>query len=328
MRTTKTVSKALTACAAISLSLGLGMGAANAIPPGGASSNSPDTSSTVSPHVRPGGVINFTLKGFPANTEVSIKIDNGDTCPADAPHGACVVHKQTTNSEGKLNGSFILPSVSDGEHTLRFLATGERVDGQGRKLGTRPYTNQSPTFSVGESDNGSGNNNGSSNNGSNRGSSNNGGSSKGGSDSSSHNNAGSDGSGNNGSEDNGGNSAQDGSSSEQETVYLDADGNPISKEEYDRLNAEADEGGNKDSSDQKNDQNANKGEQKKTASASASSSAKSSASASSSAKTQADSHKTSNTTVTYGQEFPWLGVSVLGVAIIGAIAVLIIRKRP
>ncbi|VEJ29681.1 Uncharacterised protein [Rothia dentocariosa] len=154
MRTTKTVSKALTACAAISLSLGLGMGAANAIPPGGASSNSPDTSSTVSPHVRPGGVINFTLKGFPANTEVSIKIDNGDTCPADAPHGACVVHKQTTNSEGKLNGSFILPSVSDGEHTLRFLATGERVDGQGRKLGTRPYTNQSPTFSVGESDNG------------------------------------------------------------------------------------------------------------------------------------------------------------------------------
>ena len=134
--------------------------------------------------------------------------------------------------------------------------------------------------------------------------------------------------GNNGSEGNGGNSAQNGGSSEQETVYLDADGNPISKEEYDRLNAEADEGGNKDSSDQKNDQNTNKGEQKKTASPSASSSAKSSASASSSAKTQADSHKTSNTTVTYGQEFPWLGVSVLGVAIIGAIAVLIIRKRP
>ncbi|MFC2778463.1 MAG: elongation factor Tu, partial [Pauljensenia sp.] len=48
-----------------------------------------------------------------------------------------------------------------------------------------------------------------------------------------------------------------------------------------------DEGGNKDSSDQKNDQNANKGEQKKTASASASSSAKSNTSASSSAKTQA-----------------------------------------
>lgn len=312
MRTTKTVSKALTACAAISLSLGLGMGAANAIPPGGASENTPGTSSTVSPHVTPGGVVNFTLTGFPENTQVTVKLDDDG-----------VVHRQTTDSKGNLNGSFVLSNAGSGDHTLRFLATGGGggKDANGRNKGNTGgrYTNKSPVFTVGESDNGGGNNGGSSNNGE---------SSKGGSDSSSNNNAGSEGSGNNGSEDNGGNSAQDGSSSEQETVYLDADGNPISKEEYDRLNAEADEGGNKDSSDQKNDQNANKGEQKKTASASASSSAKSSASASSSAKTQADSHKTSNTTVTYGQEFPWLGVSVLGVAIIDAIAVLIIRKRP
>ena len=312
MRTTKTVSKALTACAAISLSLGLGMGAANAIPPGGASENTPGTSSTVSPHVTPGGVVNFTLTGFPENTQVTVKLDDDG-----------VVHRQTTDSKGNLNGSFVLSNAGSGDHTLRFLATGGGggKDANGRNKGNTGgrYTNKSPVFTVGESDNGGGNNGASSNNG---------GSSKGGSDSSSNNNAGSEGSGNNGSEDNGGNSAQDGGSSEQETVYLDADGNPISKEEYDRLNAEADEGGNKDSSDQKNDQNANKGEQKKTASASASSSAKSSASASSSAKTQADSHKTSNTTVTYGQEFPWLGVSVLGAAIIGAIAVLIIRKRP
>ena len=312
MRTTKTVSKALTACAAISLSLGLGMGAANAIPPGGASENTPGTSSTVSPHVTPGGVVNFTLTGFPENTQVTVKLDDDG-----------VVHRQTTDSKGNLNGSFVLSNAGSGDHTLRFLATGGGggKDANGRNKGNTGgrYTNKSPVFTVGESDNGGGNNGGSSNNGE---------SSKGGSDSSSNNNAGSEGSGNNGSEGNGGNSAQNGGSSEQETVYLDADGNPISKEEYDRLNAEADEGGNKDSSDQKNDQNANKGEQKKTASASASSSAKSSASASSSAKTQADSHKTSNTTVTYGQEFPWLGVSVLGVAIIGAIAVLIIRKRP
>ena len=255
MRTTKTVSKALTACAAISLSLGLGMGAANAIPPGGASNNSPGTSSTVSPHVTPGGVVNFTLSGFPPNSTVTVKIDDESR-----------VHQQQADSKGNLNGSFVLPdSVGSGEHTLRFLAPGAaKYDANGKKMGQEPgTTNKSPVFTVGESDNGGGNN-----------------------------------------------------------------GNPISKEEYDRLNAEADEGGNKDSSDQKNDQNANKGEQKKTASASASSSAKSSASASSSAKTQADSHKTSNTTVTYGQEFPWLGVSVLGVAIIGAIAVLIIRKRP
>ena len=312
MRTTKTVSKALTACAAISLSLGLGMGTANALPPGGASENTPGTSSTVSPHVTPGGVVNFTLTGFPENTQVTVKLDDDG-----------VVHRQTTDSKGNLNGSFVLSNAGSGDHTLRFLATGGGggKDANGRNKGNTGgrYTNKSPVFTVGESDNGGGNNGASSNNG---------GSSKGGSDSSSNNNAGSEGSGNNGSADHGGNSAQDGGSSEQETVYLDADGNPISKEEYDRLNAEADEGGNKDSSEQKNDQNANKGEQKKTASASASSSAKSSASASSSAKTQADSHKTSNTTVTYGQEFPWLGVSVLGVAIIGAIAVLIIRKRP
>ncbi|WP_145263724.1 hypothetical protein [Rothia dentocariosa] len=291
MRTTKTVSKALTACAAISLSLGLGMGAANAIPPGGASENTPGTSSTVSPHVTPGGVVNFTLTGFPENTQVTVKLDDDG-----------VVHRQTTDSKGNLNGSFVLSNAGSGDHTLRFLATGGGggKDANGRNKGNTGgrYTNKSPVFTVGEPDNGGGNNGGTED------------------------------SNNNGSEDNRGNSAQDGGSSEQETVYLDADGNPISKEEYDRLNAEADEGGNKDSSDQKNDQNANKGEQKKTASASASSSAKSSASASSSAKTQADSHKTSNTTVTYGQEFPWLGVSVLGVAIIGAIAVLIIRKRP
>ena len=312
MRTTKTVSKALTACAAISLSLGLGMGAANAIPPGGASENTPGTSSTVSPHVTPGGVVNFTLTGFPENTQVTVKLDDDG-----------VVHRQTTDSKGNLNGSFVLSNAGSGDHTLRFLATGGGggKDANGRNKGNTGgrYTNKSPVFTVGEPDSGGGKSGGSSNNG---------GSPKGGSDSSSNNNGGTEDSGNNGSEGNGGNSAQNGGSSEQETVYLDADGNPISKEEYDRLNAEADEGGNKDSSDQKNDQNANKSEQKKTASASASSSAKSSASASSSAKTQADSHKTSNTTVTYGQEFPWLGVSVLGVAIIGAIAVLIIRKRP
>ena len=226
MRTTKTVSKALTACAAISLSLGLGMGAANAIPPGGASENTPGTSSTVSPHVTPGGVVNFTLTGFPENTQVTVKLDDDG-----------VVHRQTTDSKGNLNGSFVLSNAGSGDHTLRFLATGGGggKDANGRNKGNTGgrYTNKSPVFTVGESDNGGGNNGASSNNG---------GSSKGGSDSSSNNNAGSEGSGNNGSEDNGGNSAQDGGSSEQETVYLDADGNPISKEEYDRLNAEADEG--------------------------------------------------------------------------------------
>ena len=110
MRTTKTVSKALTACAAISLSLGLGMGAANAIPPGGASENTPGTSSTVSPHVTPGGVVNFTLTGFPENTQVTVKLDDDG-----------VVHRQTTDSKGNLNGSFVLSNAGSGDHTLASL---------------------------------------------------------------------------------------------------------------------------------------------------------------------------------------------------------------
>lgn len=147
MRTTKTVSKALTACAAISLSLGLGMGAANAIPPGGASENTPGTSSTVSPHVTPGGVVNFTLTGFPENTQVTVKLDDDG-----------VVHRQTTDSKGNLNGSFVLSNAGSGDHTLRFLATGGGggKDANGRNKGNTGgrYTNKSPVFTVGESDNG------------------------------------------------------------------------------------------------------------------------------------------------------------------------------
>ena len=147
MRTTKTVSKALTACAAISLSLGLGMGAANAIPPGGASENTPGTSSTVSPHVTPGGVVNFTLTGFPENTQVTVKLDDDG-----------VVHRQTTDSKGNLNGSFVLSNAGSGDHTLRFLATGGGggKDANGRNKGNTGgrYTNKSPVFTVGEPDNG------------------------------------------------------------------------------------------------------------------------------------------------------------------------------
>ena len=94
MRFSTPFSKAATVCAAATLSLGLSVGTAYALPPGGASSNTSGTSSTVSPTVKSGGVISFNLRGFPANTMVSVKIDDGDACPADAPQGACVVHQQ------------------------------------------------------------------------------------------------------------------------------------------------------------------------------------------------------------------------------------------
>lgn len=288
--------KALTACAAASLALGLGMGTASALPPGGAKASTPGTSSTVSSSVTEHGVISFTLSGFPANTQVSVKVDDGDLCPSDAAQGACVVHQQMSDGNGNVSGSFVLPDVGTGTHTLRFLATGEKHDKDGKYLGTEAYTNRSPEFTV---------------------------TSEGGSDSS---NSSKSSSRRNGSEDSS-SSQGDESNGEVETVYTDAEGNVISKEEYDRLNAEA------GSSESASASAEPKETVKATASASASSSAPArgsasvpSASASASASSVNNAEKTVQT-VTYGAAFPWVGVIVLGLSLVAAAAVLVIRKR-
>lgn len=288
--------KALTACAAASLALGLGMGSASALPPGGAKASTPGTSSTVSSSVTEHGVISFTLSGFPANTQVSVKVDDGDLCPSDAAQGACVVHQQMSDGNGNVSGSFVLPDVGTGKHTLRFLATGEKRDKDGKYLGTEAYTNRSSEFTV---------------------------TSEGGSDSS---NSSKSSSHRTGSEDSS-NSQGDESNGEVETVYTDAEGNVISKEEYDRLNAEA------GSSESASASAESKETAKATASASASSSAPArgsasvpSASASASASSVNNAEKTVQT-VTYGAAFPWVGVIVLGLSLVAAAAVLVIRKR-
>ncbi len=288
--------KALTACAAASLALGLGMGTASALPPGGAKASTPGTSSTVSSSVTEHGVISFTLSGFPANTQVSVKVDDGDLCPSDAAQGACVVHQQMSDGNGNVSGSFVLPDVGTGTHTLRFLATGEKHDKDGKYLGTEAYTNRSPEFTV---------------------------TSEGGSDSS---NSSKSSSRRNGSEDSS-SSQGDESNGEVETVYTDAEGNVISKEEYDRLNAEA------GSSESASASAEPKETVKATASASASSSAPArgsasvpSASASASSSSVNNAEKTVQT-VTYGAAFPWVGVIVLGLSLVAAAAVLVIRKR-
>ena len=284
--------KALTACAAASLALGLGMGTASALPPGGAKASTPGTSSTVSSSVSEHGVISFTLSGFPANTQVSVKVDDGNLCPSDA----CVVHQQMSDGNGNVSGSFVLPDVGAGTHTLRFLATGEKHDKDGKYLGTEAYTNRSPEFTV---------------------------TSEGGSDSS---NSSKSSSRRTGSEDSS-SSQGDESNGEVETVYTDAEGNVISKEEYDRLNAEA------GSSESASASAEPKETVKATASASASSSAPArgsasvpSASASASASSVNNAEKTVQT-VTYGAAFPWVGVIVLGLSLVAAAAVLVIRKR-
>ena len=294
-------SKALTACAAATLALGLGVGTASALPPGGAKASTPGTSSTVSSSVNEHGVISFTLSGFPANTVVSVKVDDGDLCPSDAAQGACVVHQQKSDANGNVSGSFVLPDVGAGTHTLRFLATGEKRDKDGKYLGTEAYTNRSPEFTVvGEGGSKSSN--------------------------SSSRRSGSDDSAN---------SQSDESNAEAETVYTDAEGNTITKEEYDRLNAEAGSSGNSGTSASSGSSaapaaSASANAQKKaTASASASSSAVARGTASNPSASASGAANTASTvqTVTYGAAFPWVGVVVLGVSVVAAAALLIARKR-
>lgn len=321
--------KALTACAAATLALGLGVGTASALPPGGAKASTPGTSSTVSSSVSEHGVISFSVSGFPANTVVSVKVDDGSLCPSDAAQGACVVHQQMTDGNGNVSGSFILPDVGPGTHTLRFLATGEKHDKDGKYLGTEAYSNRSPEFTV-VGEGGSDNSSSSSGSSSNRGSSSsksNGGSSNGGSNSNSSDSAG-DAQGSNDSNEsssNGGSNGSAGGAADTETVYTDADGNTITKEEYDRLNAEAASGSSAAPA-----ASASAGAQKKaSASASASSSAVARGTASSPSASASNSANTASTvqTVTYGAAFPWAGVVVLGVSLVAAAVLLVARKR-
>ena len=201
-----------------------------------------------------------------------------------------------SDGNGNVSGSFVLPDVGTGTHTLRFLATGEKHDKDGKYLGTEAYTNRSSEFTV---------------------------TSEGGSDSS---NSSKSSSRRTGSEDSS-SSQGDESNGEVETVYTDAEGNVISKEEYDRLNAET------GSSESASASAEPKETVKATASASASSSAPArgsasvpSASASASSSSVNNAEKTVQT-VTYGAAFPWVGVIVLGLSLVAAATVLVIRKR-
>ncbi|WP_314659779.1 plasmid partitioning protein [uncultured Rothia sp.] len=328
-------SKALTACAAATLALGLGVGTASALPPGGAKASTPGTSSTVSSSVSEHGVISFSVSGFPANTVVSVKVDDGNLCPSDAAQGACVVHQQKTDGNGNVSGSFVLPDVGTGTHTLRFLATGEKRDKDGNYLGTEAYTNRSPEFTVvgeGGSDNSSSNSSGSSSSGGSSSSRSNSGSSNGGSNSNNSDSA-DDAQGSNDSTEsssnggsNGSSNASAGGAADTETVYTDADGNTITKEEYDRLNAEA---GSSDSSAAPAASASANAQKNATASASASSSAVARGTVSNPSASASGAANTASTvqTVTYGAAFPWVGVVVLGVSVVAAAALLLTRKR-
>lgn len=124
---------------------------AGALPPGGASSDTAGTSGSVSPSkLRAGDVIRFSVSGFPAGQTINVKIDDGEFCSDKSVHGACVVHQQRIDASGRVSGSFALPAdIGEGEHWLRFLASEELLDAEGRYVGVKPYSMRGDaTFTV------------------------------------------------------------------------------------------------------------------------------------------------------------------------------------
>lgn len=126
----------------------LGWQPAAALPPGGPGPNTPGTSSAISPRsVAPGGLIRFTVRGFPGGETLYVKIDDGRSC-SNSSHGACVYHTQRIPKSGVVSGSFYLPkNIKQGSHWLRFLAAAY-VDPKNPGKGTKGYTRRSPNFTV------------------------------------------------------------------------------------------------------------------------------------------------------------------------------------
>lgn len=311
-------------CAALSLGAAALLGSAaltdiNALPPGGAATaNTPGTSSSVSPTtLQAGDTLTFSVSGFPAGEQLYIKVDDGAACPSDAAQGACVVHQQKISSNGTASGSFILSKeLSEGPHTLRFLATEIMYDADGNYQGSKGYTNRSPEFTIaGVNESSSGGttvnvdpsvinsieeniaqaetnpqNQGSTNQGAtdnqNQGTANP-------STGSSSGNASSE-------------TAADGT-----TIYLDAEGNPISREEYEALLA------------QETSSVVATGSQQASPSASESSTASAQAQANVSQEPEEETEASN----TQQGTFPWVGALVFGASIIVAAFVLLRRHK-
>lgn len=113
---------------------------ASAVPPGGeAKADSPGTSASVSPRkLHACDDISFELRGFPANTQFSVKVDYGQWDSGDQNvQGQGIAHQQVTEGDGSATGTFQLPCyVPPGKHYLRFLASKTLEGGdEGESLG-------------------------------------------------------------------------------------------------------------------------------------------------------------------------------------------------
>ncbi|MGK4065270.1 plasmid partitioning protein [Rothia sp. HC945] len=320
--------RSLIALLAAVVALLVGYTAVSALPPGGAKGSSQGTSSSVSPGtLKAGDTLHFTLSGFPGNEQVYVKIDNGDACPKDALQGACVVHQQKSDGNGHVEGSVVLPKdLKDGKHTLRFLAT-EVIPGKG----SRGFTNLSPEFiTAGVNQNSSGGqrynvtseeilsggtrqDTESGDTSANRG--NGGGTAENGQQSND---------GRPGEQAGGaGGSGQGGDAIE----YVDADGRPISKEEYDRLMSGSSGAGEESGSDDqatehkdaesgKNDGSKDKTKHKATASPGSTTKKSGDPTEKASAESKKDS-----------AGFPWIGTIAFVVMTLVAATVWYVRRR-
>lgn len=114
---------------------------AHALPPDGAGSDTPGTSSRVSPStVSPGDTIQWSVSGFPAGETLSIKIDDGAGYSNTTVQGSGVVAQATISADGTASGFLRIPDdISAGAHWLRYLASRVVTTGGG---GTEGYTNR------------------------------------------------------------------------------------------------------------------------------------------------------------------------------------------
>ena len=118
---------------------------AEALPPGGANdSNTPGTSSNVSPSsLKAGDTLSYAVSGFPAGEVVSVKIDDGKGQGDQSTQGAGVSAQQRIDSSGTARGTIKLPAnIAKGSHWLRFLASAKAKDG------VVGYSNRSANFTV------------------------------------------------------------------------------------------------------------------------------------------------------------------------------------
>lgn len=111
-----------------------------ALPPGGASSDTPGTSSSVSPSsLKACETLSYTVSGFPQGETVYVKIDDGVGYGNESIQGTGVISQQKIDSSGSASGSIEVPcDIGAGSHWLRFLAT-EVVGNDGS---TKGYTNR------------------------------------------------------------------------------------------------------------------------------------------------------------------------------------------